>query len=146
MFIGNSQKESRYLSSPVYRCCLWWIQNWLQFEQHYSDSASSISSVKNSPAINAIKISAVILNLASDKPESDKPEKINISLLLILTVTYEHCVTIKQTVIRAGRRVYKKIQGSWGSRETLIFSCFSKLYLFLFPVLIKVSVLLSVVN
>ena len=66
---------------------------------------SSISSVKNSPAI-AIKISAVILNLASDKPESDKPEKINISLLLILTVTYEHCVTIKQTVIRAARRVY----------------------------------------
>ena len=89
---------------------------------------SSISSVKNSPAI-AIKISAVILNLASDKPE-----KINISLLLIRTVTYEHCVTIKQTVIRAGRRVYhvnpffeKKIQGTRGSRETLIFSCFSKL-------------------
>ena len=49
---------------------------------------SSISSVKHSPAI-AIKISAVILHLASDKPESDKPEKINISLLLILTVTYE---------------------------------------------------------
>ena len=75
---------------------------------------SSISSVKNSPAI-AIKISAVILNLASDIPE-----KINtcISLLLILTVTYERCVTIKQTVIRAGRRVYnvnlflKKIQGT----------------------------------
>ena len=41
---------------------------------------SSISSVKNSPA-NAIKISAVILNLASDKMDSDKPEKINISLL-----------------------------------------------------------------
>ena len=40
---------------------------------------SSISSVKNSPEI-AIKISAVILNLASDKPESDKPEKINISV------------------------------------------------------------------
>ena len=34
MFIGNSQKESRYLSSPVYRCRVWWIQNWLQFEQH----------------------------------------------------------------------------------------------------------------
>ena len=42
---------------------------------------SSISSVKNLPA-NAIKILAVILNLASDKPDSDKkPEKINISLL-----------------------------------------------------------------
>ena len=41
---------------------------------------SFISSVKNSPA-NAVKISAVILNLASDKPDSDKPEKINISLL-----------------------------------------------------------------
>ena len=38
---------------------------------------SSISSVKNSPAI-AIKILAVILNLASDKPDSDKPEKINL--------------------------------------------------------------------
>ena len=65
---------------------------------------SSISLVKNSPA-NAIKISAVILNLASDKPDidSDKPEKINISLL---AVAYEHCVTIKQSVIRAGRRVY----------------------------------------
>ena len=44
----------------------------------YSDSVSFISSVKNSPA-NAVKISAVILNLASDKPDSDKPEKINIS-------------------------------------------------------------------
>ena len=31
-------------------------------------------SVKNSPA-NAIKISAVILNLASDKPDSDKNRK-----------------------------------------------------------------------
>ena len=64
---------------------------------------SSISLVKNSPA-NAIKISAVILNLASDKPDidSDKPEKINISLL---AVAYEHCVTTKQTVIRVERLV-----------------------------------------
>ena len=30
----SSEKESRYLSSPVYRCRVWWIQNWLQFEQH----------------------------------------------------------------------------------------------------------------
>ena len=74
MFIGNNQKESRYLSSPVYRCRVWWIQNLLQFEQH-SDSVSPISSVKNLPA-NAIKVSAAILNLAGDKPE-----KINISLL-----------------------------------------------------------------
>ena len=41
----------------------------------YSDSVSSIFSVKNSLA-NAIKLLAVILNLASDKPE-----KLNISLL-----------------------------------------------------------------
>ena len=27
MFIGNSQKGSSYLSSPVYRCRVWWIQN-----------------------------------------------------------------------------------------------------------------------
>ena len=27
MFIGNSQKEPRYLSSPVYRFHVWWIQN-----------------------------------------------------------------------------------------------------------------------
>ena len=75
MFISNSQKESRYLSSsPDYRGEVWWIQNRLQFEQH-SDSVSSISLVKNSPA-NAIKILAVIFSLASDKPE-----KINISLL-----------------------------------------------------------------
>ena len=61
MFIGdNSQKES--LSSPFYRCRVRWIQNWLQFEQHYSDSVSSTSSVKNSPA-NAIKISAAIYSL-----------------------------------------------------------------------------------
>ena len=78
MSIGNSQ------TSPVYRCRVWWIQNWLQFEQHYSDSVSTISSVKNSPA-NAIKISAAILNLVSfslfDRCDSDKPEKINILLL-----------------------------------------------------------------
>ena len=67
---------------------------------------SSISSVKNLPA-NAIKISAVILNLASDKPGSDKNRKRSISRFF-LTVAYEHCVTIKQTVIRAGRRVKKK--------------------------------------
>ena len=41
---------------------------------------SSISSAKNPPA-NVIKISAVILYLARDKPDSNKPEKINISLL-----------------------------------------------------------------
>ena len=85
MFMGgNSQIESRYLPSPVYRCRFWLIQNWLQFEQHYSDSVSSISSVKNSPA-NAIKISAAILNLVRfslfDRCDSDKPEKITILLL-----------------------------------------------------------------
>ena len=93
MFKGNSHKESRYLSSPVYRCHVWWIQNWLQFEQHYSDSVSSISSVKKSPA-NAIKLSAAILNLASDKPDSDKLEKIS---RFFLAVAYEHCVTIYKT-------------------------------------------------
>ena len=73
MFIGNSKKESSYFkSSPVYRCRVWWIQN--RLEQHYSDSVSSVSSVKSSPA-NAIKISAVILNLASDNPDSDKNRK-----------------------------------------------------------------------
>ena len=41
---------------------------------------SSISSAKNPPA-NVIKISAVILYLARDKPDSNKPENINISLL-----------------------------------------------------------------
>ena len=40
----------------------------------------AISWLKNSPA-NAIKISAVILNLASDKPDSVKNRKRNISLL-----------------------------------------------------------------
>ena len=35
---------------------------------------TSVSSVKNLPA-NAIKISAVILNLASDKPDSDENRK-----------------------------------------------------------------------
>ena len=61
--------------------------NWLQFQQYFSDSVSSISSVKHSPA-NAIKISAAILqtvNLLSfslfDRCDSDKPEKINILLL-----------------------------------------------------------------
>ena len=37
-------------------------------EQHYSDSVSVISSVKNSPA-NVIKILAAILNLASDRQD-----------------------------------------------------------------------------
>ena len=41
-----------------------WIQNKLQIEQHYRDSVSSISSVKNSPA-NTIKLSAAIFNLVS---------------------------------------------------------------------------------
>ena len=51
----------------------------LSFEQHYSDSVTSISSVKDFPA-NVIKISAVILNHVSfslfDRCDSDKPEKI----------------------------------------------------------------------
>ena len=50
----------------------------------YSDSVSSISSVKNSPA-NTIKLSADIFNLVSfslfDRRDSDKLAKINISLL-----------------------------------------------------------------
>ena len=72
MFKGNSQKESSYLSpSGLSLSHLVDTKLTLRFEQHYSDSVSSISSVKNSPA-NAIKISAVILNLASDKPDSDK--------------------------------------------------------------------------
>ena len=88
---SNSKKDSRYLysrylSSPVYHCHIWWIQNWLQFEQHYSDSVSSISLVKESPA-TTIKVSATILNLVSfslfDQCDSDKPEKINISLLSV---------------------------------------------------------------
>ena len=66
MFIGNSQKESRYLSSPVYVVASGGYKTDLNIIE------SSISSVKISPA-NAIKISAAILNLASDKPESDKP-------------------------------------------------------------------------
>ena len=77
MFIGNSQKESRYLASPVY--CEHWSGYSTVASGGYktdfnSDSVSSISSVKNSPA-KAIKISAVILNLASDKPDSDKNRK-----------------------------------------------------------------------
>ena len=61
----NSQKESIYLSSRVYRC---------------RDSVSSISSVKNSPAntIKIDKLSAVVLNLASDKLDSDKKPNIAI--------------------------------------------------------------------
>ena len=43
---------------------------------------------------SAIKISAAIFNLASfalfDPPDSDKPETINSSLLLILAVANEH--------------------------------------------------------
>ena len=61
MFIGNTQQPERielFIFSG-YRC---------------RDSVSSISSIKNSPA-NAVKISAVILNLASDKPDSDKNRK-----------------------------------------------------------------------
>ena len=61
----------RNLLLPIER--LFWIR-FLQSVKRlsfHSDSVSSISSVKNSPA-NAI------LNLASDKPD---PEKINISLL-----------------------------------------------------------------
>ena len=65
LFIGGKrQKESRYLSSSVYRCRIRWIQNWLKLEQHCSDSVSSLPWVKNSPA-NAIKISAAIFNLVS---------------------------------------------------------------------------------
>ena len=80
---------------------------------------SSISSEKNSTT-NAVKISAVILNLASDKPDSDKNRKRKISRFF-LTVAYEHCVTIKQTVIRAGRRVKKKtwLQKKWLAQTRL---------------------------
>ena len=99
---------------------------------------SSISLVKNSPT-NAIKISAVNLNLASDKSE-----KINISLLS--GCCNEHCVTIKQNVIQAGRWVYnvnlfKKIRGARGFRDTLFFTCFCKFYLFLFLILRECTLL-----
>ena len=58
--------------------------------------ASSISSVKNFSA-NAIKISAAILQTVNllrfslfDQCDSDKPEKINISLFSGMAVTYLH--------------------------------------------------------
>ena len=72
-------KHSNRMSSPQQLLLLMQVI-YVNCQQH-SDSVSSISSVKTSPA-NAIKISAVILNLASDKPDidSDKPEKINISV------------------------------------------------------------------
>ena len=52
MFVASGQKGAKYLCSPVYHCCIQWIQNRLQFEQHQFDS-----SVKHSPA-NVIKVLA----------------------------------------------------------------------------------------
>ena len=127
MFMGgNSQIESRYLPSPVYRCRVWLIQNWLQFEQHYSDSVSSISSVKNSPA-NAIKISAAILNLVRfslfDRCDSDKPEKITILLLsgCCLWTLHDHkALGDKNSDEFTKPFFFKKFEGSefsWHPRE-----------------------------
>ena len=46
-------------------------------------------------------MSADILNLVSfspfDRRDSDKPEKINISLLSSMAVAYKHCVTLEQS-------------------------------------------------
>ena len=74
---------------------------------------SSIYSAKKSPA-NAIKISAVILNLASDNRTAIKTGKDQY-------LAYEHCVTIKQTVIRAGGRVKKNtwLQKKWRAQTWL---------------------------
>ena len=85
MFIwGNSQKGSRYLLSLVYHCCICWIQNWLQVEQHYRLWLSvSISLVKNLPA-NAIKIAGCNFKPCFswiDQCYSAKLKKANISLL-----------------------------------------------------------------
>ena len=79
VFIGNKQNGSRYyyllrfiaFASGGYKTDL---------NLNIIATVSSISSVTNSPA-NAIKISAAILNLASKKLDSDKPEKITISFL-----------------------------------------------------------------
>ena len=80
MFIGGkSQKESRYLLSqwrPGYK-------THFDLNNILATLCLAISSVKISPA-NAIKLWAAILNLVSfslDRRASDKPEKINISLL-----------------------------------------------------------------
>lgn len=84
MFIGgNSQKGSRNWSFMVYRCCVQWIQNWLQFEQHFSTSVFFISFVKDLPA-NVIKCHHHFkpCNFSLfDQRSSDKLEKINASLL-----------------------------------------------------------------
>ena len=72
------------ISSSVYRYRVGWIQNWLQIEQHYSDSVSSISSVKKFTGKYYHSIGC-FFHLVSfslfDRRDSDKKEKINISLL-----------------------------------------------------------------
>ena len=127
---GNSQKESRYLHvpSPVYRCRVWWIQNWLQFQQYFSDSVSSISSVKNFPA-NAIKISAAILetvNLLSfslfDRCDSDKPEKTNILLLsgCCLWTLHDHTTSGDKNWDEVTKPLKKKHSRGLSSRDTRV--------------------------
>ena len=68
---GNSQKGSRYLSFPVYRCRVPLIQNWLHFEQHYSRSVFNFYffGKKNSPA-NVLKRTQTWSQLCSMNPKA----------------------------------------------------------------------------
>ena len=43
-----SQAATARKNRDIYRCRVWWIQNWLQFEQHYSDSVGAFHLIKNS--------------------------------------------------------------------------------------------------
>ena len=78
----NSQKESRYLPSPVYRCRVQWIQIKTDFNLnnvHYGDFVSSFSSVKKFTS-KCYQSVGCYLNLVSfslfDRRHSDKREKI----------------------------------------------------------------------
>ena len=114
MFIGgNSQKESRYLSSPVYRCLVWWIQDWLQFQSiHPSIRPSIRPSVHPSihPSINFIypRIYRVALKWLATlcllflrlKIRQQMPSKYR---LLFKTLLAFHCL-IDATAINNGNR------------------------------------------
>ena len=85
-------------------------------EQHYSDSVSVISSVKNSPA-NVIKISAAILNLASDRQDKYLASfwllRMNIAWANFVTANKQKAIKAIFTIFTSEFKTFDVVLNTW---------------------------------
>ena len=81
LFIGNSQKEARYLSSPVYCCPVYRQQTYKITGDILMTFAGGFFPEEIEDRVAFMFVVQIEVSFVSTRRESDKPEKINISVL-----------------------------------------------------------------